>query len=377
VAAIWRADGNGWILLTPVGFPDEATLHTLVENSPSILPLSGSPQVAIVGREVTLGSNSADLIAIESSGRPIIIEVKLATNQEARRAIVSQVLSYAAYLYGSTSDQLESGILAKHLQDRGIGSLAEAARAADQAAEFDSQAFTQTLNDHLRLGSFRLVLVVDSAPDELVRLIEYASAVADRLVIDLVTVSRFDVNGTSVLVPQRVQPGGLANQGANGVRNTKSEGVLTEGSSAFVASLDQLPEADRELLTRLAKWAEELQNRGYVKLQTYKGVKGVYTLLPRLQPGNVGLVSIFNDNGAGVSIWRSVFEKRAPKSIDVVEKLIAPVTIKQGNYIPKEKITDQLLTALTTAYAEAYSQGTVIAADTEDTQPADGPNASQ
>ena len=65
-----------------------------------MLPLTGAPQLVVVGREVQLGNGYADLIAVEPSGRLAIIEVKLARNAEARRAVVAQVLTYAAYLRG-------------------------------------------------------------------------------------------------------------------------------------------------------------------------------------------------------------------------------------------------------------------------------------
>ena len=39
MTAIWQDDGTGWRLLAPTGFPDERTLHDLVEETPRILPL--------------------------------------------------------------------------------------------------------------------------------------------------------------------------------------------------------------------------------------------------------------------------------------------------------------------------------------------------
>ena len=42
-----------------------------------MLPLSGAPSLLILGREVSLGSGYADLVGVEISGRPVIIEVKL------------------------------------------------------------------------------------------------------------------------------------------------------------------------------------------------------------------------------------------------------------------------------------------------------------
>src|SRR5690348_17895562 len=107
VTAVWADAGDRWTLLAPAGFADEDALHGLVEKTPDLLPLAGSPRLAVIGREVWLGGNKADLVAIESSGRLCIIEVKLAANSESRRAVVAQVLSYAAYLYGMSVDQVE------------------------------------------------------------------------------------------------------------------------------------------------------------------------------------------------------------------------------------------------------------------------------
>jgi hypothetical protein len=65
-----------------------------------------------------LGKSSgyAHLLAIEMSGRPAVIEIKLAKNAEARRAVVAQVLAYAAYLQGLTPEQLECDVLGAKLR---------------------------------------------------------------------------------------------------------------------------------------------------------------------------------------------------------------------------------------------------------------------
>ena len=43
MTAIWRNDGTAWRVLAPTGFPEEAALHTLVEQAPQMLPLAGTP----------------------------------------------------------------------------------------------------------------------------------------------------------------------------------------------------------------------------------------------------------------------------------------------------------------------------------------------
>ena len=92
IPGIWVSHDRGWEQREPQGFPDEATLHRLIAETPEMLPLAGAPSLVILGSEVQLGSGYADLLGVESSGRPVIIEVKLASNAEARRAVVAQLL---------------------------------------------------------------------------------------------------------------------------------------------------------------------------------------------------------------------------------------------------------------------------------------------
>lgn len=132
MTALWHNHGSGWRALASAGFPDEAALHTLVEGAPQLLPLSGSPRLVVVGREVRLGSGYADLVAVEPSGRLAVIEVKLASNAKARRAVVAQVLTYAAVIYGLDVETLERDILGKQLHERGYDSLVGAMSANDQ-----------------------------------------------------------------------------------------------------------------------------------------------------------------------------------------------------------------------------------------------------
>jgi hypothetical protein len=95
--AIWQNDGTEWRRLAPTGFPGEQTLHDFVEETPQILPLAGDPKLVVLGKDVGLGNGYADLVAIEPSSRLVVVEIKLSRNAEARRAVVAQVLTYAAH----------------------------------------------------------------------------------------------------------------------------------------------------------------------------------------------------------------------------------------------------------------------------------------
>lgn len=351
MTAIWRSDGATWRLLAPAGFPDEAALHSLVEAAPQMLPLAGAPQLVVLGREVRLGNGYADLVAVEPTGRLVVIEVKLARNAEARRAVVAQILTYAAYLRGLEPSTLETEVLGDHLYRRGYETISAAMAANDQAGSFDDSGFAEGLTECLVQGRFRLILVLDEAPEELIRLVGYLEAVSDKLLIDLITVSAYEIDGSNILVPQRID--------AEQQRVTtpvervarKAQGRLVEGAGDFAASIHDAPEQERAALQQLCEWAISLEAQGLVKLSTYHGITKRLTLLPRLRTDNVGLVTIWNENGGYLQFWRSVFERRAPASLPRVEALIAPTPVGQGTVT--HIITSELLDALTSAYREA------------------------
>lgn len=100
MTAIWHDTPDGYERLEPAGFPNEAELHAMVAAAPEMLPLAGSPDLVVLGVEVSLGNGWADVLALESGGRFVLIEIKLAANGEARRAVVAQLLSYASFLRG-------------------------------------------------------------------------------------------------------------------------------------------------------------------------------------------------------------------------------------------------------------------------------------
>jgi hypothetical protein len=352
--AIWHYDEERWRLLAPTGFPAEAALHDLIEQAPQMMPLAGTPNLIVVGREVLLGGNYADLIAVEPSGRLAVIEIKLAKNAEARRAVIAQVLTYAAYLRGLDLAVLERDVLGSHLTKRGYATLADAAASTNQTATFDAAAFEERIGTRLFEGGFRLVIVLDDAPDELVRLVGYLEAVADKLVIDLVTVAAYDVAGTRVVVPQRVEPERQSPRRASGPvdhETSSPAGQFTEGVEPFDAAIAAASIEDQPVLRRLTEWAKALERDGLAKLGTNRGTSGSWTLLPRLPTEGVGMVTIWNDGEFYLSFWRSVIERRAPASLPVIESLAAAAKVGQGT--TTKNPSGELLDALTGAYREA------------------------
>src|SRR5699024_6942725 len=113
------------------------------------------------------------------------------------------------------------------------------------------------------------------------------------------------------------------------------------------------PESIRPSLELLASLGKRLESEELAKVFTYFGKRGEVTLLPLLQPDNAGLVTIWKwtDGKALVTPWRSVFERRAPDSIERFELASSPAPLGQGNEIVES--TDSLVEAIYQAYLEA------------------------
>ncbi len=349
MTALFQKDASGWRLISPVPYSKEEELHSIVEQSPQLLPLAGSPQLTVLGREVQLGNGWADLVAIEPSGRLVVIEVKLRNNSEARRAVIAQVLMYAAYLRGLDLATLEHDILADHLRKRNHATLTDAVAGDNQEGSFDPAAFERGVSASLVEGRFRLVLVLDEAPPELVRLVGYLASVAEKVLIDLITVSTYRVGDSEIAVPQRIDPEYTPSEPSPFVKEQVTSGRLVDGSADFRASIDSADPKHVVTLTKLCDWAEGLERDGLCRLSTYHGKTGLI-LLPRLRAGDAGLVTIWHDrNGGYLQLWRSVFDKRAPGSIDSIERVVGKQLTKG---VAEHQITDNLLQALTAAYVE-------------------------
>lgn len=221
-----------------------------------------------------------------------------------------------------------------------------------QDEALDPDEFTASLDEHLQEGRFRLVFVLDEVPTELMTLVAYLEHVTDKLMIDLVAVNSFDVNGTSVVLPQRVTP--ERHEVTVEQKRRGKSGTLHPGSHRFEESISQAPPESHESLHRLLRWARSLEKRGFVRLATNEG-KGArrFTLLPRLVAENAGLVTIWSDRGAYIQFWRSVFDKKAPQFIDRIEEL-SGARVGQGN--TTRNTSEELLQALTEAYEHAARQ---------------------
>jgi hypothetical protein len=345
VTGIWGQDEEDrWRVLEPVGYPSEKSLQGLVEATPGLLPLAGSPRLAILGSEVWCGRERADLLAVEiDTGRLVVIEIKLASNVDRRQAL-TQVLGYAAYLRRLDHDGLDTLL---------SGSVENIVIEAAQDPAFNMDVFRDALSDSHRAGRVRCVLVLDAAPPELVELVSYLQDVtSDLLQLDLVTVSTYAVGDRSVLVPQLVdsdktQDGPLP----TGPGRSVNSSVITRDAGVFEGAICEAPKEAQGELRHLLEWAKQLERDGLAVLYSSTG-KNRWVLNPRLPGSERGLLVVYNDRGPTINPWRTVWAEEAPHTLEILEAEFG--AFGQGRTFPDR--SDRALGLFRRGYEEAATR---------------------
>lgn len=171
-----RADGAEWQFVEGHRYPDEAFLRDQLFEEPRLIPateLGLDPKAAIVGvREMSLpGSGSSDIVLVESNGAVTIVECKLATNPERKRAVIGQVLDYASSLSGMSYDDFDSRV--RTVRQRPLHELM-AEQVEDE--QWDEQQFVDDTAATLASGSFTLVIAIDQMDPDLERILRYVSS---------------------------------------------------------------------------------------------------------------------------------------------------------------------------------------------------------
>lgn len=194
-------------LVARSGFIREVELQRLILNEPELLaPIGDGLSFLPIGWEVQLPVGSLDLLFIGSDGILTLVETKLSANDESRRAVIGQLLDYAASITEWDVTRIVScaeGFLTSPQAPDDITGLSFADAAArafgweqdgedERAAKLD--AFNARMDTAIQRGTLRVVCGVDQHIERLERLVEYLSRHSDLQVV-LLQVNQFPVDG--------------------------------------------------------------------------------------------------------------------------------------------------------------------------------------
>lgn len=226
-------DDSGTTRLGEEPFKDEAELQACLERSPYLLVFDSEPPVATVQREVSLPSGGIlDLLVVDKEGLPVAVEVKLARNAQSRREVVAQAFDYVTDLSELTFDELD---------DRVNGALVGALQ--DLVSPEQIIAVRKQCGTNLRAGRIRLIIAVDSAGDDLMRIVRYITDHSD-IDVRLVSVGKFEKG--RILVPRI-----LVARASDGPDCRGRVGGAKDADPAFLAVVDAYDRtAEEEWRTR-------------------------------------------------------------------------------------------------------------------------------
>jgi hypothetical protein len=165
---------------------DENELQQYIFKYPELLQNELDTKFHALAREVTLkNAGKLDILLIDNNGCPIAVEVKLQRNSQARREVVAQIFDYISDI--SELDYHE-------LNDMLDGKLDELAEKMGNQIDFP-----KIVNSFLKSGMTKVIIAIDDANDDLIRIMDFIKEKAD-LDIRLISITKYDQGKT--LIPQ-------------------------------------------------------------------------------------------------------------------------------------------------------------------------------
>ena len=190
-----------WQFANPVKAQAEAELQAMLVQSPYLIAIDeirdGAPPLVLAVSEFGLpGSGRTDVLAFSADGDIAIVECKLAANPESKRKVIGQILEYAAYLWGSTYEEVDNRI--QRVRNENLAGLVETA----VAGEWEEEGFRSGVQRALEAGAFSLIVVVDEINEELRRTIRYINDCSQSVFsLHAMEMQRFQLEGFEILVP--------------------------------------------------------------------------------------------------------------------------------------------------------------------------------
>jgi hypothetical protein len=200
------------------GYATEEELQTFLRDHAELIPVDeielGTPPLLCIGWEVSVASGSEDLLYVDETGLLTIVETKLRKNPEARRAVVGQVLEYAADAAAWQPADIEARagrfLASEECPEEYRGLTFERAvraflqRTNSAAAEtFSYAGFLNQTRANLEKGHIRLIIAIDEPPASLLRTVEFVNRFSERFELYLIQLKRFHdhATGANIFVP--------------------------------------------------------------------------------------------------------------------------------------------------------------------------------
>lgn len=209
---IYQVASDGTLTRMMPGKPaNEDEIQKMIADHPEMVTGSDD-KLLLVERECLIadradggGRWSIDHLFVTRDGKPVLVEVKQASNTQLRREVIGQLLEYAAnaVVYWSR-DHISSSFVSTHQNEDIAREQLQAflSGSADQSEIADPDAFWDRVEANLRSGEMLLVVVADEIPRELARIVEFLNEQM-QATVQAVELRWFQAaDGTKTLVPR-------------------------------------------------------------------------------------------------------------------------------------------------------------------------------
>ena len=139
---------------------------------------------------------AVDHLLVDQDGVPTLVEVKRGSNTQIRREVVGQLLEYAAH----ARHTWDVGDLRRTFEEREDWQ-GELRVLLDAEDEPDADEFWQGVETNLDASNLRLLVVADSIPDELARIVEFLNEQMSKVEVLAVEVKRYASGASETFVP--------------------------------------------------------------------------------------------------------------------------------------------------------------------------------
>lgn len=376
---------------------NEDWLQNLIHNHPELVP-AGEVEACFeniipVLREFTLPSGFLDNFYITPDGYPVLVEVKLWKNQEARRKVVAQILEYAKD-FASLSYEDINRELRKQLKGRAWGANPLHEIVAGYVANPPTEAtFVDRVSRNLREGRFLLLILGDGIREEMAALAGYLMHHSLRYAFGMVEIRLFTLPDGSVLALPHVLAKTqtierhvtvVTTQGA-GITVTASAPVISERVEKTSLSTDEFYELMARSDQKHVEWLKGLLSRlSDLPIDLQTGSRGESLMLKAPVPdgGQVTLMLVTPTNAQFWGIpnkhWTDPAWQRLSRAyLERVVSAVPGAVIKEFNrgmdiklddkFVPlallhdrTDEIAEAIRQVLRDIDAYAHSEGTTV-----------------
>ncbi len=214
-------------------YDTELILQKLLVSYPNLIPGDQIDDLnprrwVLIAKEASVFDNDegisrwyVDHLFLDQDGIPTLVEVKRSSDTRIRREVIGQILEYAANAVTYWNAEKLQATFEVFCQKNGLDAKDKLRSVLE--IEEDYAAFWQKVEDNLKIGQIRLLIVADEIPTELRGIIEFLNEQMNPAEILGVEIKQFSSGSRKTLVPRVVGQNSIVKQKKSRLQSAKTQ----------------------------------------------------------------------------------------------------------------------------------------------------------